>query len=55
MGNNPSWLRRFAVTLLKRHPAKDSIRGKMLNCGYRTAFLEEVLEFKGTYSRRPLE
>ncbi|MGL5095955.1 MAG: ISAs1 family transposase, partial [Planctomycetia bacterium] len=26
---NLSWLRRFAVTLLKRHPKKDSIRGKM--------------------------
>jgi predicted transposase YbfD/YdcC len=24
LGNNLSWLRRFAVTLLKRHPAKDS-------------------------------
>lgn len=43
LGNNLSWLRRFAVTLLKRHPAKDSIRGKMLRCGYSTAFLAEVL------------
>ena len=48
LGNNLSWLRRFAVTLLKRHPAKDSIRGKMLSCGYSTAFLEEVLEIEGT-------
>jgi predicted transposase YbfD/YdcC len=47
LGNNLSWLRRFAVTLLKRHPVKDSIRGKMLRCGYSTAFLEEVLEIKG--------
>src|SRR3954447_1528861 len=30
LGNNLSWLRRFAVTLLKRHPAKDSLRGKMM-------------------------
>jgi predicted transposase YbfD/YdcC len=43
LGNNLSWLRRFAVTLLKRHPAKDSLRGKMLRCGYSTDFLTEVL------------
>lgn len=43
LGNNLSWLRRVAVTLLKRHPAKDSIRGKMLRCGYSTDFLTEVL------------
>jgi predicted transposase YbfD/YdcC len=43
LGNNLSWLRRFAVTLLKRHPAKDSIRGKMLRCAYSTDFLTEVL------------
>ena len=43
LANNLGWLRRFAVTLLKRHPAKDSIRGKMLRCGYSTAFLTEVL------------
>jgi predicted transposase YbfD/YdcC len=43
LGNNLSWLRRFAVTLLKRHPANDSLRGKMLCCGYSTDFLTEVL------------
>ena len=43
LANNLSWLRRFAVTLLKRHPVKDSIRGKMLRCGYSTDFLTEVL------------
>src|SRR5207248_6725288 len=32
LGNNLSWLRRFAVTLLKRHPDKDSLRGKMMSC-----------------------
>jgi predicted transposase YbfD/YdcC len=42
-GNNLSWLRRFAVTLLKRHPAKDSLRGKMISCGLNTDFLTEVL------------
>ncbi len=35
LGNNLSWLRRFAVTLLKRHPAKDSLRGKMISCALR--------------------
>jgi predicted transposase YbfD/YdcC len=43
LGNNLSWLRRFAVTLLKRHPDKDSLRGKMIACGMSTAFLTEVL------------
>jgi predicted transposase YbfD/YdcC len=43
LGNNLSWLRRFAVTLLKRHPAKDSLRGKMMRCMMSTAFLTEVL------------
>ena len=43
LANNLSWLRRFAVTLLKHHPDKDSIKGKMLHCGYNTAFLTEVL------------
>lgn len=43
LGNHLSWLRRFAVTLLQRHPAKDSLRGKMLRCGYNPNFLLEVL------------
>jgi predicted transposase YbfD/YdcC len=43
LGNNLSWLRRFAVTLLKRHPIKDSIRGKMVRCMLNTDFLTEVL------------
>lgn len=43
LGDNLSWLRRFAVTLLKRHPAKDSLRGKMQAAGYNTDFLAEVL------------
>ena len=46
LGNNLSWLRRFAVTLLKRHPAKDSLRGKMISCGLDTDFLTEVLSFQ---------
>ena len=47
MGNNLSWLRRFAISLLKRHPENDSLKGKMLRCGYNTDFLMEVLRFQG--------
>ena len=47
LGNNLSWLRRFAVTLLKRHPVKDSIRGKMIRCMLNTDFLTEVLTLQG--------
>jgi predicted transposase YbfD/YdcC len=47
LANNLSWLRRFAVTLLKRHPLKDSIRGKMITCLMNTQFLDEVLTLQG--------
>jgi predicted transposase YbfD/YdcC len=43
LGNNLSWLRRFAVTLLERHSVKDSLRGKMIRCMMNTDFLTEVL------------
>ena len=43
LGSNLSWPRRFAVTLLKRHPAKDSLRGKMTSCLISTDFLTQVL------------
>jgi predicted transposase YbfD/YdcC len=43
LGNNLSWLRRFAITLLKRHPVNDSLSGKMKRCMISTAFLTEVL------------
>jgi predicted transposase YbfD/YdcC len=46
LGNNLSWLRRFAITLLKRHPIKDSIRGKMLRCLMNQDFLAEVLSIQ---------
>ena len=39
MANNLSWLRRFAVTLLKRHPDKDSLRGKLISCVPDTDYL----------------
>jgi predicted transposase YbfD/YdcC len=47
LGNNLSWLRRFAVTLLKRHPINDSLRGKMIRCMLNTDFLTEVLTLQG--------
>jgi predicted transposase YbfD/YdcC len=47
LANNLSWLRRFAVTLLTRHPIKDSIRGKMIRCLMNTQFLDEVLTLQG--------
>ena len=43
LGDNLSWLRRFAVSLLKRHPIVDSLVGKMVRCAASTAFLTEVL------------
>jgi predicted transposase YbfD/YdcC len=43
LGNDLSWLRRLAVTLLKRHPIKDSLKGKMIRCTLNTDFLTEVL------------
>ena len=48
LANNLSWLRRFAVTLLKCHPIKDSIRGKMIRCLMNTQFLDEVLTLQGS-------
>lgn len=47
LGNNLSWLRRFAVTLLKRHPVKDSLRGKMVRCLMNPEFLADVLTIQG--------
>jgi predicted transposase YbfD/YdcC len=46
LGNNLSRLRRFAVTLLKRHPDKDSLRGKMMSCMLNTDYLTEVLSLQ---------
>jgi len=46
LGNNLSWLRRFAVTIPRRHPAKDSPRGKMMPCMLNTDFLTEVSSFQ---------
>jgi predicted transposase YbfD/YdcC len=46
LGNNLSWLRRFAVTLLRRHPDKDSLRGKMMSCMLNTDDLTQVLSLQ---------
>jgi len=45
-GNDLSWLRRFAVTLLKRHPEKDSLSGKTVSCSLNTDFRTQVLPLK---------
>ena len=47
LGNNLSWLRRFAVTLLKRHPDKDSLRGKMMSCMLNTDYLRSCFRTLG--------
>ena len=40
---NLALMRRIALTLLKRHPSKESIRNKRLQAGWDTNFLEEIL------------
>ncbi|MFH1107759.1 MAG: ISAs1 family transposase [Planctomycetota bacterium] len=47
MADNLAWLRRFAVSLLKCHPAKESIRGKSRMAGWNNEFLMEVLMAQG--------
>ena len=48
MADNLSWLRRFAISLLKRHPSKHSIKGKSEIAGWNNDFLMEVLATQGT-------
>ena len=43
MADNLSWLRRFAISLLKRHPSNHSIKGKSQIAGWNNDFLLEVL------------
>lgn len=45
--NNLAWLRRFAISLLKRHPSKHSIKGKAQIAGWNNDFLLQVLTGKG--------
>jgi predicted transposase YbfD/YdcC len=42
-GANLGWLRRVALSLLKRSPGKGSIKGKRLKAGWDEAFLASVL------------
>jgi predicted transposase YbfD/YdcC len=45
---NLALVRKSALTLLKRHPRKDSIRNKRQQAGWDPAFLEEVLRDSGS-------
>ena len=47
MTDNLSWLRRFAISLLKRHTSKDSIKCKSRIAGWSNQFLMEVITGKG--------
>jgi predicted transposase YbfD/YdcC len=47
LANNLSWLRRVAISLLKQHPIKDSLKGKRERSGWNVNFLAEVLQIKG--------
>lgn len=47
MADNLSWLRRFAISLLKRHPSEHSIKGKSRMAGWSNEFLSEVLTTQG--------
>lgn len=46
--DNFAWLRRFTLSLLKQHPAKDSIAMKRRGCGWDDDFLIEVLTGQST-------
>jgi predicted transposase YbfD/YdcC len=48
MADNLSWLRRFAISLLKQHPSKDSIKGKSQIAGWSNNFLMQVLATQRT-------
>ena len=43
LADNLSWLRRFAISLLKQHPSKHSIKGKSEISGWDNDFLLQVL------------
>ena len=47
MADNLSWLRRLAISLLKRHPSEHSIKGKSRMAGWSNEFLMEVLTTQG--------
>ena len=41
---NVAWLRKLALTLLKQHPAKESIACKRLHAALDVDFLEEIVQ-----------
>jgi predicted transposase YbfD/YdcC len=45
--DNIAWLRRFALTLIKQHPGKDSMAMKRRMAGWNVTFLTELLTGKG--------
>lgn len=48
IADNLSWLRRFAISLLKRHPSRNSIKGKSRIAGWNNEFLMQVLMAQGS-------
>ncbi len=48
LADNLSWLRRFAISLLKQHPSKHSIKGKSETAGWNNDFLLQVLTIQQT-------
>ena len=48
LADNLSWLRRFAISLLKQHPSKSSIKGKSQIAGWSNDFLLQVLAIQRT-------
>ena len=48
LADNLSWLRRFAISLLKQHPSKHSIVGKSEIAGWDNNFLLQVLTTQQT-------
>ena len=42
LANNCGWLQRFAIAMLRRHPLKDCLCGKMQSCMYNPDFHSEV-------------
>lgn len=48
LADNLAWLRRLAISLLKQHPAKHSIKGKQQIAGWSNDFLAEVLAIHAT-------
>lgn len=48
LADNLAWLRRLAISLLKQHPSKHSLKGKQQLAGWSNDFLAEVLALQAT-------